>query len=115
MNREISLKNVLKHIMTKDELDTFLSYQISEDDISFLKQVAKVALDVVPINAFNCAMLSGVLGAMIIDHSKIPVSVMCGHLDYFSKRLFNCDKPFPSSIDKKVIDEIWNGHCWIDI
>ena len=115
MTRETILKNTLRTVMTKEDVDSFLSYEITASDMLFLKEAVNEVLRKMPANAFNCAMLSGLLGAIINDHSNIPVSVISGHLDYSSKRIFNCYKPIPFSTDKKEINEIWDGHCWVEL
>ena len=115
MTRELKLRETLKAVLTEKEVQSFVSYQLTNDDLVFLKEAAIEVLKIVPANAFNCAMLSGLLGAIISDHSNIPVAVITGHLDYSSRRLFNCSRPFPYSTDKKEINEVWDGHCWVEL
>ncbi len=115
MTRELKLNDVLKTTLTEKEIQDFFSYALTTDNLAFLKEAINEVLTIVPKNAFNCAMLSGILGAIISDHSKIPVSVIAGHLDYSSKRIFNCTRPIPYSTDKKEITEEWDGHCWVEI
>jgi hypothetical protein len=115
MTRKLKLNDTLKAILTEKEVQSFSSYQLTNDDFAFLKEAINEVLKIVPANAFNCAMLSGLLGAIIDDHSNIPVAVIAGHLDYSSKRLFNCSKPFPYSTDKAEINEEWDGHCWVEL
>ena len=112
MSREAILKNTLRTVLTEKDVDSFLSYEITSNDKLFLKEIVDEVLRKVPANAFNCAILSGLLGAIINDHSTIPVSVISGHLDYFSKRIFNCFRPIPYSTDK---NELWDGHCWVEL
>lgn len=115
MTRELKLRETLKAILTEKEVQSFFSYQLTNDDLAFIKEAVIEVLKIVPANAFNCAMLSGLLGAVISGHSNIPVSVIAGHLDYSSRRLFNCLRPFPYATDKKVINEEWDGHCWVEL
>jgi hypothetical protein len=115
MTRELELKNILKTTLTETEIKSFFSYQLTKEDLEFLKEAITEVLRTVPANAFNCAMLSGLLGAIISDHSSIPSAVIAGHLDYSSKRLFNCSKPIPYHKDKTEIKEEWDGHCWVEI
>ncbi|WP_461640265.1 hypothetical protein [Labilibaculum euxinus] len=104
-----------KGILKQSQIDTFNSYILTDDDMDFLREVNKEVLLKIPQKAFNCAQLSALLGAVIMDNSKIPVSVMSGHLDYSNQRLFNCKSPLPYSTDKKSINEIWDGHCWVEL
>ena len=115
MTRETVLKSTLRTVMTEEDVDSFLSYEITDSDVSFLKEAINGVLSIMPTDAFSCATLSGLLGAYINDHSNIPVSVISGHLDYSSKRIFNCYKPIPYSTDKEEINEIWDGHCWVEL
>lgn len=115
MSRQFFLQKTLGLIMTEEEINYFQSYKVTKSDMLFLTEAIGEVLTKIPANAFNCAMLSGMLGAIINDHSSIPVSVVSGHLDYSSKRIFHCDKPISYSTEKKEINEIWNGHCWVEI
>ena len=115
MNRELLLKNILKTIMTENQVNSFLSYMISDKDLDFLKLASEEVLKNIPSTAFNCVMLSGILGAHIMDNSDIPVSVIYGHLDYSSRRIFCCKEPIPYSTENDIINKSWDGHCWIEI
>lgn len=115
MTRELKLRETLKSVLTEKEVQSFFSYQLTNDDLAFLKEAVIEVLRKVPANAFNCAMLSGILGAIISAHSNIPVAVIAGHLDYSSRRLFNCSRPFPYATNKKEINEEWDGHCWVEL
>ena len=115
MSREIILENTLKTIMTEKEIHSYLSYELTGNDEIFLKEVINEVLRKLPANAFNCGLSSALLGAMILDNSSIPVSVISGHLDYSTKRIFNCYNPIPYSTEKIYINEIWDGHCWVEI
>ena len=105
----------LINILDNEKIEVFNSYQLSHEDIEFIKEVNMAVLSKIPQKAFNCAQLSALLGAIIYDHSDIPVVVMSGHLDYRGRRIFNCSSPIPYSKDKMEINEIWSGHCWIEI
>ena len=115
MTRELKLRETLKTVFTEKEVQSFFSYHLTNEDKAFIKEAVIGVLKIVPANAFNCAMLNGLLGAIISDHSNIPVAVIAGHLDYSSRRLFNCSRPFPYSTDKKEINEEWDGHCWVEL
>lgn len=105
----------LNNILTLEEIKSFESYKLSNKNIDFIKEVNNEILQFIPQKAFNCAQLSALLGATIFDNSNIPVVVISGHLDFQEKRLFNCKSPIPYSIEKKEINEIWDGHCWVEI
>ncbi|HCE58917.1 MAG TPA: hypothetical protein DER09_14070 [Prolixibacteraceae bacterium] len=107
--------NRLIDILDKKEIEVFNSYNLTTDDIEFIREVNIGVLRKIPQKAFNCAQLSALLGAVIYDNSDIPVVVISGHLDYFEKRIFNCKSSIPYSTNKKEINEIWDGHCWVEI
>jgi hypothetical protein len=104
MTRNSVLRKVLKAIMTEKEIDSFFSYKITRDDMTFLQGATTDVLKNIRTKAFNCALMSALLGAVIFGHSEIPVAVVSGHLDYKSRRIFNCKKPIPFSTNKK---ETW--------
>ncbi len=105
----------LINILNKKQIDSFNSYKLTKEDISFIKEVVEGILTQIPQKAFNCAQLSAFLGAVIQDNTNIPLVVLSGHLDYSGKRLFNCKYPLPYSSNKTEINEIWDGHCWVEI
>ncbi|MCG6191485.1 hypothetical protein [Maribellus maritimus] len=111
----MSQTNRLINILDKERIEAFNSYNLTTKDIEFIREVNEDVLRKIPQKAFNCAQLSALLGAVIYDHSDIPVAVISGHLDYFEKRIFNCKSPIPYSSEKKEINEIWDGHCWVEI
>ncbi len=115
MTRDSVLRETMKTVLNEKEIDSFFSYKITRGDMNFLQEATTGVLKNIPAKAFNCALMSALLGAVIFDHSKIPVVVVSGHLDYYSRRIFNCKKPIPYSTNKKVINEIWDGHCWVEI
>lgn len=115
MSREIILENTLKTIMTEKEIHSYVSYELTSNDEIFLKEVIEEVLRKLPVKAFNCGLSSALLGAVILDNSSIPVSVICGHLDYFTKRIFTCYILIPYSTENISINEIWDGHCWVEI
>ena len=102
-------------ILNQSQIDTFNSYILTDEDIKFIREINDQVLLKIPQKAFNCAQLSALLGAVIMDNSKIPVSVISGHLSYSNQRIFNCKSPIPYSTDKKIINEIWDGHCWVEL
>lgn len=105
----------LTNILDKKQINSFDAYDLTEKDIEFIKEINNEVLSIIPQKAFNCAQLSALLGAVINDNSKIPVVVVSGHLDYLDKRIFNCKTPLPYSSDKKEVNEIWDGHCWVEV
>ncbi len=113
-NRESILKNILLTELSAEQTDLFFSYQLNESDLQFLKENIRNTLTYIPNDAFNCAMLSAILGAKIFDDSQIPVTVITGHLDYAGQRIFTCSRPIPDSTQSKE-GEYWDGHCWIEL
>ena len=105
----------LTYIFEKKQIDVFNVYSLTEKDIEFIKEINNEVLSKIPQKAFNCAQLSALLGAVITDNSNIPVVVVSGHLDYWGNRIFNCKSPLPYSTAKKEINEIWDGHCWVEV
>ncbi|MFK5959481.1 MAG: hypothetical protein QM495_11515 [Lutibacter sp.] len=101
--------------MKQKEIDSFVTYELNEKDKNFIQEVVKETLRNVKPKAFNCALLSALLGAMIYDNSDIPVVVLSGHFEYNSNRIFNCTKPIPFTNKEKMINDSWDGHCWIEI
>jgi hypothetical protein len=112
-DRKLILIKSLSSIFTSQQIDVFLNYKLNDKDINFLKTNIKNTLSIIPPDSYNCANLSSLLGAVIMDNSEIPVTIMTGHLDYEGYRLFSCDKPIPTKQTKKN-GEYWNGHCWIE-
>ena len=102
-------------ILDKKEIEAFNSYILTTENIEFIRDVNEGVLRKIPQKAFNCAQLSALLGAVICDNSEIPVAVISGHLDYFEKRIFNCKSPIPYSTEKREINEVWDGHCWVEL
>jgi hypothetical protein len=112
MDRQLILENTLKTNMLAKDVEFYLKYNLTEENILFLQDIIKEALNGLPKSAFNCGAASAILAAMILDNSEIPATVIAGHLDYNSTRLFNCYENLPSSTDGM---EIWDGHCWVEI
>ncbi|WP_370397898.1 hypothetical protein [Tenacibaculum dicentrarchi] len=92
----------MKYKLSESDFDTIISYSNG-----LIKESKKIE--------FNCATMSAVLKAMITDNHNIPAIMFAGHFDYKSKRIFNCKKNIPYDSSKKIINEIWDGHCWIQI
>ena len=113
--RDLILRKVLLDTLTEEEVNALMSYIILSEDIEFIKKSSNEVLKNIPLKAFNCATLSALLGAIIQDNSNIPVAVIAGHFDYYDRRIFNCKRPIPYSINKKLINEIWDGHCWVEL
>jgi len=103
------------NIVDQDKIEAFKSYDLTPNDIEFIKEVCKEIHEAIPQKAFNCAQLSALLGATITDHSSIPAVVMSGHLDYNNSSIFKCNKPISCKPGLTTINEIWDGHCWVEI
>ena len=113
INRNQILENILLTDFTTEQTESFFSYQLIDSDFEFIKENIKKTLTIIPNDAFNCAMLSAILGAKIFDDSQIPVAVIAGHLDYAGQRVFTCSGPIPNSSDN-TDGQYWDGHCWIE-
>ena len=113
--RDSLLIKVLLKSLSEEGVNAFLSYTISDEDIEFIKSCSSAVLTKISPKAFDCAILSALLGAIIQDNSNIPVVVIAGHFDYFDRRIFNCKGPIPYTVNKTLIKEIWDGHCWIEL
>jgi prepilin-type processing-associated H-X9-DG protein len=113
MNRKAVLNEALLENYTQSEVAHFINYVIDQNDIDFLKESAIEVLSRVPQKAFNCTALSSLWGAIIKDNSKIPVAVICGHLDFAGKRIFQCNAPLPKTDDAANMG-FWDGHCWLE-
>lgn len=114
-NRKSTLEEILLKSLLKTEMSDFYNYLITDDDLSLIQKACSTILGKIPQNAFNCATLSALLGAMMQDNSNIPAVVVAGHLDINSKRIFFCKNIIPYTNEKKIINEIWDGHCWVEI
>ena len=112
-NRNSNLAESLNEIFSTKEIELFFNYELNNDDITFLKTCMKEVLTIIPPDAYNCANLSSLLGAVIVDHSKIPIAIMTDHLDYKGSRVFNCEKPI-SIKTTNTKETLWKGHCWIE-
>jgi hypothetical protein len=98
----------------KQVIEKFGTYKLIQTDINLITDFSKKVLMSIPQKSFNCAQMSAILGAMLIDNSEIPTLVISGHFDYKNERLFNCLNPIPFD-EEKNIDEIWDGHCWVEV
>lgn len=114
MFRDQNLTAALAQTLEQQEIERFLSYQLTTDDIAFVQAAVKDVLQNMPPKAFNCTQISAIWAAIIADHSKIPVSVICGDLHYNSKKIFVCKEPFPDGEDGTEIIGEWDGHCWLE-
>lgn len=111
--RESTLKNIILEDLTAKQSEHHFDYQLLDSDFDFLNQNIRKTLSLIPQDAFNCAMLSAIIGAKIYDDSEIPVVVIAGHLDFFGKRIFNCKGPIPNATENDN-GEFWDGHCWLE-
>lgn len=112
-NRKSALIKSLNKILSSEKIEHYLNYQLDNSHIDFLKINIREILSIIPPDAYNCANLSSLLGAVIMDNSNIPLVIMTGHLDYNGNRIFNCDKAIPTE-KNNIKGEFWNGHCWIE-
>ncbi|EDM37031.1 hypothetical protein PBAL39_04513 [Pedobacter sp. BAL39] len=114
MSRDQNLTAVLAQNLEHAQIANFLSYQLTEDDMAFIQAAVKDVLRNMPQRAFNCTQISAIWAAIIADHSKIPISVICGDLQYNSKKIFVCNEPLPTAEDGTDIIGEWDGHCWLE-
>jgi hypothetical protein len=114
MFRNQILTAALAQNLDQNQVQSFLSYHLTEDDMAFIQAAVKDVLMNMPQKAFNCTQISAMWAAIITDHSNIPVSVICGDLHYNSKKIFVCKEPFPDAEDGTEIVGEWDGHCWLE-
>lgn len=114
MDRIIALRAALLQNNSAEDTEKFLNYHLDQEDISFIQDTAKEVLRNMPPKAFNCAQISAIWAAIIQDNSKIPVSVICGDLIFASKKIFVCKSPLPVPEAGNIVDEVWDGHCWLE-
>lgn len=114
MNRLLALKTALSQNLGDEQINHFLSYELNKEDIAFIQETVNDVLSNMEPKAFNCTQIAAIWAAIIIDHSNIPVSVVCGDLHYQGKRLFVCKEPLPSAEQGDDIKGEWDGHCWLE-
>lgn len=114
MYRDQTLTAILAQKFNREQIANFLSYQLSKDDMVFIQSALQDVLRNIPQKAFNCTQISAMSAAIISDHSKIPVSVICGDLHYNNKRIFVCKEPLPTGEDETDVICEWDGHCWLE-
>ncbi|WP_429378133.1 hypothetical protein [Mucilaginibacter sp. UYCu711] len=99
--------------MTAEQVAQFFDYEISVAETQLISDTAKEVLALAPSQGFNCAAMSAAWGAMVMAHSSIPTQIVCGHLDWRSRRIFNYIKPIPTPEESMKELELWDGHCWV--
>lgn len=114
MERTKALKEALIQNYSQTEIDQFFDYTITQIDLDLIQETLLAALANIPSKALACTQISAAWAAMIQDHSKIPVYVVCGDLSYFDTKLFVCHSPIPTSTSGRTIKEDWDGHCWLE-
>src|SRR5687767_3787315 len=86
--REHSLMEALHQTKNEEALQRFLQYKLTTEDLDFIKKSAHDILQQTPVKAFHCTAMSAAWGAMIEDHSSIPVAVVTGTLKYGKTNIF---------------------------
>ncbi|TKC06537.1 hypothetical protein FA048_15100 [Pedobacter polaris] len=115
MERVLELKSVLLDNYTINEVERFLSYQLTVQERNLILETLEAALINVPNKAFACTQISAAWAAMIQDHSRIPVAVVCGDLAYRDTKLFVCHSPIPILTTDEIFIQEWDGHCWLEL
>lgn len=113
--RKLRLQLALEGTMTSEKAAAFSNYTLTNLDLDFIKETAKVVLSKSPDKSYNCAAMSAMWGAIIKDHSKIPVSIITGSLSWEGKYIFVCKEPI--SLQPKGDPNrpsLWDGHCWLE-
>jgi hypothetical protein len=113
--RDRSLMEVLHQTNNEAAIQRFLQYSLTTEDLEFIKKSANDILLQTPVKAFHCAAMSAAWGAMIEDHSSIPIAVVTGTLKYGKTNIFLGDRALPIGNESAIINEIWDGHCWIEM
>ncbi len=114
MKRIDLLKKILGQTMTETQVQRFISYQLTQEDISFLQDSALNVLQRMPYKGFNCAAMNAIWCAIIQDHSSIPVSAVAGSLYFGDTAIFTCHNNIPYTSEPTTINEVWDGHCWLE-
>ncbi len=60
MKRIDLLKKILGQTMTETQVQRFISYQLTQEDISFLQDSALNVLQRMPYKGFNCATMNAI-------------------------------------------------------
>ncbi|WP_435254278.1 hypothetical protein [Tenacibaculum sp. A30] len=92
-----------------------MRYQLNKKDYETIIEYSSFIIQNTKNIAFNCANISALIKAVITDNHNIPAKMIAGHFNYQGKRLFNCTSNIPFDYSKKVLNEIWDGHCWVQI
>lgn len=87
-DRRKMFSDVLRQTRNAKEVNDFFSHKLSETDISSLREGTIDVLLRIPPTSFNCALMSALWGAVIMNHSSVPVSVISGHLVWDDKKYF---------------------------
>lgn len=114
MNRIELQEQVLRQTMTDTEIQAFFNYELTSDDIAFIRDSATSVLQRTPYKGFNCAAMTAMWCAIIQDHSRIPVAAIAGSLLFGDMAIFTCNSNIPSAKEAVTIKEIWDGHCWLE-
>jgi hypothetical protein len=109
------LGKVLKESLNAEGIKRFIRYKLTNDDKRFIVETALEVLKNCPPLAFNCAAMSSIWSAIIKDNSSIPVSVIAGNLSWMNKKIFSCNRNIPFSNNPITINEVWDGHCWLEL
>lgn len=112
--REDILSNVLRQTRSAAELSHFSEYVLSQEDLTFLEETANEVLERMPYKGFNCAAMNAIWCAIIQDHSSIPVSLIAGSLVFGDLPIFSCYSNIPFGNEQTIINEVWDGHCWLE-
>jgi len=113
IKREDQLIQALREVLSKNEIEIFRQYKVSEQELQSITEVAKDILRRIPRTPYACAMMSALWGACIQDNTKVPVAVIAGHLDVNGRRVFQYKTAIPTSTEERQIEQ-WDGHCWIE-
>lgn len=114
MERNTQLRQALAQTKSKEEIDQFFNYQLSQSATDLLKGTAIEVFEKIPFKGFNCAVMNALRGAILQDHIDIPVSVIARSLINREKTIFQCIGPIPVPDKNMTIAEEWDGHCWLE-
>lgn len=114
VTRESALRKVLLQNLSIEETERYMGYQITNEELEFIKNTTIDVLKNMPQKAFNCTQISAIWAAIIQDHSIIPVSVICGDLLFMDRKVFVCNGPLPDPELGNLENKIWDGHCWLE-
>ena len=113
--RSTIIKQLISRSRGITEAEKYSAYNMV--NIQSLYESAKTILSDIPPSFGQCALMSACWAGYLQDHYSIPAIVVVGDLKVKGSRVFKCKNNLPESTNsgKFIINNNWNGHCWIEI